>query len=150
MSGDSGAILAPEGSSGDTGLPKLFQHCIRLYELMEQDAKDASDGKVYEGSLGKLISSMGVSQSYHSKIVGRLKAMRCIAMRKRGSGTNTKSIWSLHGAPTIEEFNKTDNTGDATWIQRQEVHDAHEQRITDLTRRISNIEDYLREQGMAV
>jgi hypothetical protein len=130
--------------------PKLYQHCVKLYGLMEQDAKVASDGKIYEGSLGDLIKSMGLSQSYHSKIVGRLRAMGCISMLERGSGTSTKSKWALYVQPTIELFNRTNNTGDAKWIAQTDVHNAHEQRIIDLSNRIKKIEDWARENGMAV
>src|SRR5262245_9648724 len=147
MNGESGATSEDNALSQE---PKLFQHCVRLYERMEQEARDATDGKLYFGSLSNLLIDIGVSPSYQSKIVGRLRRMQCVQMRKRGGGGNSQSVWVLLKPPTIEDFHDSDDTGDTRYIHEAEKFDANTQRIMDLTRRIDRIEELLEEKGMAV
>jgi hypothetical protein len=131
------------------GFPKLYQHCVRLYELLYKYGEDVSGGeiiKIYEGSITPLITELGISQSYQSKLVGRLRVMRCITMLKRGSGA-AKSKWGLYKHPTIEDFHESDSTGEVKWRKELDKFDAQAQRITDLGRRITLVENWLRDQG---
>lgn len=140
---------AQDNDNVTSGTPKLFQHCVKLYELMEQHAKDTSDGKIYVGTLTNLIAEMNLSASYHTKIVNRLKAMGSIIMIKRGSGA-AKSVWGLYTPPTISAFRDTDETGDIKTHRQHKQTDIQTQRINDLGRRLSKLEDWARTQGMIV
>jgi hypothetical protein len=140
MNGMSGT----ENSSETT--PKLFEHCVRLYDLMNEQATDASDGRFFIGHMISLIKEIGLSQSYQAKIANRMKAMGCILLVKRGAGP-TYSVYKLLQQPTLELFQSTDETGERLLIRNQERENALEQRVSDLHRRIQAVEDYLRMQG---
>lgn len=153
MNGPDGVTLENETDHGvdtnndDDNRPRLYDHCVALYALMESNAKETSDGKIYIGSLTNLFDTLGLSQSSHSRIVGRMKAMGCIAMLKRGGG-KSRSVWGLYEAPTFEAFYRTDTTGDAVWAHKAENHEGTMQRIKDLSNRLIKIEDALRDRGI--
>jgi len=129
--------------------PRLYQHCARLYNFMLRDSiGDPTDPKekIYIGTITPLIVEIGIAPSYQSKVISRLKSMGCVSMLKRGSGA-VKSVWGLYKQPTIEAFNASDGTGDFHWRQERQKFDAANQRIIDLTRRLTALEDWARAQG---
>lgn len=131
--------------------PKLYQHCVRLYELLVKYAENTDsddEEKIYIGSITPLITELGISQSYQSKLVGRLRLMGCIRMLKRGSGA-AKSKWSMYKYPTIKDFHDSDSTGEVKWRKELDKFDATTQRINDLSRRIADIENWLRDEWQA-
>lgn len=130
-------------------IPKLFDHCLKLYNLMDASAIGEEGDKIYTGSIGPLVVSIGLAASYQSKLTDRLKKMSCVANLKRGSGA-AKSVWGLYKKPTINDFFASDETGDVKIIKAREKYDAQTQRIKDLTGRVIALEDWCRKQGMSV
>lgn len=133
------------------GIPKLFERCVKLYSLMEEkaDSGGAAAYKIYYGSIAPMIEELGVAQSYQSKITTRLKMMGCVEMLKRGSGA-AKSVWGLYKTPTIEDFYASDTTGDVKFKIEVKEHDALTQRVNDLIRRVTAVEDWARNNGMVI
>lgn len=148
---DSEEVINNNGdiSPPERNIPKLFEHCLKLYQLLDRKGSGESGDKIYVGSISPLVISLDLAPSYQSKLISRLKEMGSIAMLKRGSGA-AKSVWGLYKTPTIDDFYASDNTGDVKWRKDKEKYDEHAQRIKDLTKRINALEDFAREQGMIV
>lgn len=141
--------VSDEDAIEEEDVPKLFKHCLELYKLLDERGKGDEGDKIYLGSISPLVVSLGLSPSYQSKLVSRLKEMGSIEMLKRGSGA-TKSVWGLYKEPTLQDFYASDNTGDIKWRKDKERYDEHTQRIKDITRRVTALEDFAREQGMII
>lgn len=139
-----------EDYESERELPKLFNHCLNLFRILNERAVGDDGDKIYIGSISPLLIELGLASSYQSKLVARLKEMGSIAMLKRGSGAVSKSVWGLYKEPTIDDFYATDNTGDIKWRREKEKYDEHTQRIRDLQRRVTALEDFARKQGMVI
>lgn len=68
---------------------------------MDEQSYTTRDGKLWEGSLSKLIATIDKTTSNYSDIVNALKDMGCIEQRARGGGS-ANSIWLLVTPPTFE------------------------------------------------
>lgn len=130
--------------------PKLYQHCVALYDKLDSYAEDLSDGRVFVGVVSRIVmDELGLAQSYQSKIVNRLRGMGSISLMKRGGGS-ASSVWMLHKHPTLDDFFDSDNTGERQKIREQEKHNALQQRVIDLANRIKKIEEWAMDQGAPI
>lgn len=84
-----------------------FKYTMEYYRLLSSNAEvqtiDGVELTVYRGATTKLFRSMGISQSYYSKIIGSLKDLGCITLIKRGA-RGVDSIVALHHEPSEMEF----------------------------------------------
>jgi len=79
--------------------PKLFQHCERVYEALQEKAT----GDIFEGSKVEVFRSVGISQGYYSEVFDILTELGCIEQTRRGTSGQTSMI-ALHHPPELEEF----------------------------------------------
>lgn len=125
-------------------LSVMYEHCTRAYDLMKVEAKPEPGSKkgymVWEGFMTHLINDqMKMSTPYYSSILNHLKRMGCIQQLRRG-GSSTPSQWLLITSPTPELFRHSTEKTSRSAIKL----DGMEQRIVDLTRRVSTLETLLR------
>ncbi len=138
----------------DTNLekvPSLYEHCVSVYDGMfekadlEQleagnNAEEVQEILVYTGFLTRLITKdLHLSVPYYTSTTRRLKAMDCIRQLRRG-GSTTPSRWAVLQPPTLEAFNRTRDKGTT---QRKPI----DQQISDLSKRLSVVEEVLIPEG---
>jgi hypothetical protein len=134
--------------------PAMFEHACKVYAAMDAEASEERpiiDGqvsdtadviRVYEGHLTTLFQNLEVSAPYYTTIMRAIKGMGCAEQLRRGGGTAT-SRWQLNYPPTLEGYMAYHNNKPS---RKQGVSAAFEQRLSDLVRRVENIEKYLREK----
>lgn len=120
--------------------PVMYDHCMATYEKMKSTVEivevEGTRIAVWEGFLTRLIQSdLQLAVPYYSAIRGHLIRMGCIKQLRRGGG-NSKSQWELIRPPSKELFDSAQATGN----QRQRQKEAHTQQLSDLTRRVSQLE----------
>lgn len=90
----------------DVVLPAMFEHTVRTYREMLQEAKGVGDVIVYEGFLVNLVTQkVRLSVPYYGRIRSLLIDMGCVRQLKRGGGT-APSQWELITEPTEEAFKR--------------------------------------------
>jgi hypothetical protein len=125
-------------------VPALFNYCEQVYREMDKEARVSEGHKIYEGSLTKLVASIGLSNPYYSNITRALKAMDCIRMQQRGGGGHgsvwllmqppTPSLWRSHADPVMKQ------PSPAVKQKDQRDRDILEQ-LKELRQRIERLED---------
>jgi hypothetical protein len=128
-------------SEGDNKAPALFEHCVRVYNAMLQEARKVDEQDVemivWEGFPTKLImGKLKLSTPYYTYTLRSLTAMGCMKQLRRG-GSSTPSQWELIKEPSVEAFLET-NAKEPTAAEVR--MDALEQLVRDLTRRIERLE----------
>jgi hypothetical protein len=129
--------------------PALFFHCVEAYEEMLARAQrvtldEGTEGIVYEGFITALFRDvLKYSSPYFSSVTQALTKMGCARQLKRG-GSSTPSQWIMITEPTPELFAKYQEEMPArvkyvTVIE----HAGLEQRVKDLTVRVSKIDAIL-------
>jgi hypothetical protein len=131
--------------------PALYDHCVRTYNAMLAEAKkhqvalekgiDRVEGHdthviIYEGFLTQLITQkLNLSVPYYTKIRNALIRMGCVRQLRRGGGSSP-SQWELNYEPSLDAFLKQE----APKVPKQDKYAALEQQISNLTRRIADLE----------
>jgi hypothetical protein len=90
----------------------LFEHASRYYAGLKEDANTEKmhgvDVLIFRGSVVSVFRSLGISQSYYSKIRKRLIDMGCTTLIRQG-GRGADTVLVLHREPTLEDWkNLTD------------------------------------------
>jgi len=130
--------------------PKLFIHCITVFERMRKDAKYEDLGigdkkrraPVYEGFTTKLFQSLGLAGPYYTTVMRRLQHMECIKQLSRGGGS-APSRWELLKEPEYGDYDEVE-TKEREGSPRLHVVDDH--RLTEIERRLDQLEE-LKETG---
>jgi len=138
----------------DEAPPKLFEHCLVVYQQMREQAKgtqiEGRYGLVYEGYLTRLFADLNLAMPYYTAVMRRLKAMGCVKQLARGGGSSP-SKWEILDEPSYEEF--------AAWNERRRENDtqlgqargqikALNARVTDLEEKVELLMDAM-EAGAA-
>jgi hypothetical protein len=120
------------------GVPVLFDHCKSVYDGMLAKARPDNDGNMlYEGHLTHLIlDELNFSAPYYTKTLQALKRMGCIRQLRRG-GAGTPSLWEVVREPDEDAFRSGVNRG----MTRSQKVNSYEQRLADLSKRVSDLED---------
>lgn len=134
-------------------MPALWGYTQRVYSAMEDEAEaeelpgeveegeDQPTGLVYTGHLTSLFQTMAIPNPYYTHVTRMLKAMGCIQQLRRGGGPSM-SKWLLIAPPTEEAFLEVES-GKSTMARKGKVA-ALEQRIRDLNKRVTVLEDITR------
>lgn len=130
-------------------MSKLFEHCVALYELMDEKAEDFPDGRLYIGSLTTDFEELGIGGSYYTKVTSRLRSMGCVDQLRRGGGSKP-SAWAIIEPPTKELFQASDATGFVHVQKKRTEFDALVQRLNDMSTRIKRLEEWARRNGANV
>jgi hypothetical protein len=103
-------------------LPALYGYCCDIYGAMDKESEATSDGKIYEGSLTKLVANAGLSNPYYSSVMKALKAMDCVRQLRRGGGGHgsqwlivqppTPALWKSHAEPVMKEESPAKSAAD--------------------------------------
>lgn len=125
-------------------LPAIFEYTARIYGAMEEEATlealgpqyGDEEGLVYEGFLTKLIQDNDLPNPYYTKVTQELKRMDCARQLRRG-GSTSKSRWLLLQPPSPELWHNSVGSTPRTG------KDAVDQRINDLAKRMSVVEEAL-------
>jgi len=128
-----------------------FTHAKNAYDLMNAEAArrkfdEGPELLVWEGFLTRLIKDqLGLATPYYSDIKGILdeQGMNCIRQLRRG-GASTKSQWALLKEPTEEDWLKYLENKPPS---RKAIY---EQQLQDMNRRLTAIENVLREGGVSI
>jgi len=113
----------------------LFEHCVKVYNEMTEQARDEEDGLIYEGFLTKLFQGLQLSTPYYTSVMGKLKQMGCVESLRRGGGS-TPSRWRILAEPTEESFNSFQKTNKVPHGK----HAVLEQQFRDLSKRFAEME----------
>lgn len=81
----------------------LALHIIAVYKAMEEDSIEENGIRVYTGKLAELVSSLGISSTWYSKIFRALYDGGYAALEDRG-GRNKPSTVVLIRPPTQDEL----------------------------------------------
>jgi len=90
-----------------TYAPRLFDHCLALYEKLDSRATIQGKGKdkqrFFEGSKLAVFRELGISQGYYSQTFAILTELGCIEQLQKGSVARPTVI-ALHKPPDVDEF----------------------------------------------
>lgn len=120
-------------------VPALFEHCTFAYNVMLEQGEPYGEGLYkWEGSLTNLFEEIGLGISRYTRVTRVLQKMGCIEQKHRGGGP-VPSEWILVKEPDMETFE---------WAKRKLKYeegqaDPMEQRISDINRRLSDLEDHV-------
>jgi hypothetical protein len=124
-------------------LPALYGYSEQVYKEMDKEATIFEGTRIYEGSLTKLVASVGLSNPYYTSIMRALKAMDCVRQLRRGGGGHgsqwamlqppTAALWKSHAEPVLKEDTPKEQAAD------QRVKDMWEY-IQGLERRVEKLE----------
>jgi hypothetical protein len=124
-------------------LPALYGYCEQIFKEMDKEAQDFPEGRIYEGSLTKLVASTGLSNPYYTSVMRALKAMDCVRQLRRGGGGHgsqwaimqppSHALWRSHAEPVLKEDSPKDQAAD------QRIKDVWEY-IRTLERRVERLE----------
>lgn len=142
-------------------IPALYEHCRAVFEEMRKEASvqnygEGTSGLVYEGHLTKLVSRVGLSAPYYTKVTRMLIGMGCAEQVRRGGGA-AASRWALLQEPTPELFEAASEAQELTGPPKKRTVPQgvvegppaqvqaiiEEQRYQDVNRRLSLVEDTL-------
>lgn len=83
---------------------KVFEAACNIYQALDSQARNATEGKLYEGSLRvPFVDNPNVTLEYYQRTIELLKAMGCISILKVGHGRNP-SLVHLIKPPTPELY----------------------------------------------
>lgn len=140
--------MQPEDGVDVRPLPALYGYLAKVYKQMEDEAEvetlpddENETGLVYTGHLTVLFQGMNIPNPYYTSVTRALKAMGCVIQLRRGGGSAT-SKWLLVAPPTEVSFMDADLGKRRTVAGKGKVA-ILEQRIRDLTRRVTVLEDKL-------
>jgi len=122
--------------------PKLFIHCITVFEQMRREATyvELSEGgdkrqvPVYEGFLTKLFQRLGLATPMYTAVMRRLQLMGCVRQLSRGGGS-APSRWELLEEPEYGTFEECESKRGTTRLS------VVEGQVEDLTKRIQELEE---------
>ncbi len=128
------------------GNPALLDHCITIWNGMDERAEDKLEGRVYEGFLTGLFNELGLNTPYYTAVRNQLVNMDCMRLIKRGGGP-TPSKWLLMQAPTIELFEAfpPSQPSQAPKLNKKANANQVMQMVRDLGNRVANLEDQMLE-----
>lgn len=78
-------------------------HMVAVYRAMDEEAKVEENHKIYVGRLSRLVTDLGISMTYYSKIFRALYEGGYAALEDRG-GRNKPSTVILLREPKINEL----------------------------------------------
>lgn len=81
----------------------LATHMVAVYRAMNDDAQEQEGARVYVGKLSQLVTDLGISMTYYSKVFRGLYEGGYAALQDRG-GRNKPSTVLLLREPTVEEL----------------------------------------------
>jgi hypothetical protein len=97
------------------GMPAQFDHCMRVYAMMDSESRtEEVDGnpegmsverKVWEGHTTRIFNDLRLSTPYYTSVMAHLKRMGCVEQLRRGGGSAT-SLWLLIREPTLDLYEK--------------------------------------------
>ncbi len=123
-----------EDTNEDRPTSMVYDHCKRVFEEMQSQARKEEDGLIYEGHLTKLFANLQLPTPYYTTVMNHLKSMNCVEQLRRGGG-NSPSRWVLIAAPNEEAFKSIEHV-------RRRSHGkvaGLEQRVRDLTRQVNTL-----------
>lgn len=121
---------------------RVFEAACNIYQALESQSRNATEGKLYEGSLkAPFVENPNVRLDYYQKTIELLKAMGCISVLRPGHGRNP-SLVHLIREPTQELYNEyRENRSVKAGTGTKTAHTLRlEQQIADLTERIKTLE----------
>jgi hypothetical protein len=121
--------------------PKLFIHCITVFEQMRREATyceltDRGETRhvpVYEGFLTKLFQKLGLATPMYTLVMRRLQKMGCVRQLSRGGGS-APSRWELIEEPEYGAFEEAENKKPSTRLSVVEDH------VGDIEARLAALE----------
>jgi len=124
----------------DSDIPAMYEHCKLIYETMLEQAKPYGDGEMslWEGSLTGLFEDVGLGISRYTSVTKLLQKMGCLEQKHRGGGP-VPSQWVVIKDPDLETFEYAKQQ----LKYEQRGPDPMEQRVNDLNRRLSAVEEQL-------
>jgi hypothetical protein len=125
-------------------VPALFDNCVLIYKMMDEQATDMTEGRMFEGSLTHMFMESELGLPAYGNVMKRLKRMNCVELVRRGGG-GTPSRWLLITPPTIDRYE--DAAVGTTKSQSAPIRADLEQRQRELHRRITQLEEWARSQG---
>lgn len=127
----------------------LVKKCIVAYEALDKEAQTNQAGqRIWIGKTTALLQSVGISNTYYSKVITTLKKMQCIELLRRGGG-NANSIWLLLEKPTSELYeSRVLNTVNGESIIAGSAALAHK-RIERLENTVAKLIAVLQAQGFS-
>lgn len=123
-----------EDTNEDRPTSMVYDHCKRVFEEMQSQARKEEDGLIYEGHLTKLFANLQLPTPYYTTVMNHLKSMNCVEQLRRGGG-NSPSRWVLIAEPNEEAFKSIENV-------RRRSHGkvaGLEQQVRDLTRQVNTL-----------
>jgi hypothetical protein len=131
--------VGEETGNGSTPVNILYQHTRDTFEYLDKHAEDGPDGRVYIGSMAKVIRNLDIGNGYQGTITQALYDMECLRMIRRGAGL-TPSIYLLLGPspdPTKFKSRRRERTTGSVKKGTQVVNQA----VTDMSERLGAVED---------
>jgi hypothetical protein len=133
-------------------VPAILTHAQRLYDEMLAESKPHDEGgHLYKGYMQETFKRTNLSSPYYSRITNLLKEMGCITQIQRGARGGKESVWHLRQRPTEELMLEVDpaainGSNQLAELVRQN-HSILNQKIRDLGRRLSSLEEEVKRQG---
>jgi hypothetical protein len=121
---------------------KVFNYSVALYEYLDTNARDATEGKVWEGSLRVAAETIELPEGYYQRCRQLLGNLQCIMYLRTGHGKNIKSLIHLVQPPTLELYNEYRAT--ANGKKDTKTNDVLNGRLNDMANRMANIERDMR------
>lgn len=126
----------------------LYSYCEAVWHAMNEEADEIDVNEnlsLWRGHLTRLFEEQGLGVPRYTAVVTALKDMGCMYQRRRGGG-KVPSEWVLVEPPTIELFKQS--RGVATSKRAQKNQTILEQNITDMNKRVANLERALDAAGI--
>jgi hypothetical protein len=83
----------------------VYNHSVTLYAYLEHNARQATEGNIYEGSLKVATVACDVPFDYYQRTRNLLGEMECIRYLVTGHGRNP-SVIHLMRRPSLEIYNE--------------------------------------------
>jgi hypothetical protein len=133
--------------------PMAYIHLCDIWKLMRDEARQASEGWVWEGSTTSLFDRLEKGRALYTQVMTRLANMGCVLQLRRGGGPQP-SIWLIQKAPTLDDFYGSPQGRTTPKQQRGGTQGANAsdvaQQLRDVNRRLQNVEEYLRTHDVPI
>ena len=83
--------------------PTLANHMVSVYRAMSETAQEQEEHRVYVGKLSELVTTLGISMTYYSKIFRALYDGGYAALEDRGGRSKPSTVILLR-EPTVDEL----------------------------------------------
>lgn len=131
--------------------PKAYVHACDVWTLMKQEARQASEGWVWEGTTTGLFDRLDKGRALYTQVMTKLQEMGCVEQLRRGGGPQP-SIWLVLKAPKLDDFYAAPSKVKTPKQARPGQVSANDnaQQLRDVNRRLTAVEDYLRQHDAPI